>query len=550
MASDLDTVELDQIPLPPIPGPLPPTFFTDVPPGSAAIFSTLLGTRAFRPLPNPVPIHTIRSGSRNDIQDKSCYLFKTYLGIAESIVTPPTTWQDLYHYFDATDLWTEGAGFLFHVLGYIVKVNVTKLNFLENYAREWAFSNEPRLANMAPHQDMLSSLQTPDDQAWFDYGNMTSHDKEILNSILKWHREAFQAKRISPAAVNLGGLVQATVEVQRILPAVNLSGPMQVAAEAQRVQPVMNPNAPVQMVVEAQRIPYDMSADPYQHFGRPGTSPNFTVLKLSSTSRARQLINELDYKISPRVSNNLSQPMAIHWEPSGDQARAGSDPPYRNRNTSQLVGGPWGLFTENPHQVTIRNVPRIAENHYVPLDGYHKFMTNRRQSARGGRPLGSFPRQPPVPKGPVYVLDPKKSLVTLHTEAFGVEGVNYTRTSPVYASQRTQNVSFQRRNSRGRREDMQYANHTFVMSNDARFHRDGRFNPVDSGAHSMPREHFKHTARKISWPESDFNKVRSVFVTGFLVETSAEHYLENLFSECGEITNVSVFDEKFYAFIT
>jgi hypothetical protein len=254
MASDLETVELDQIPLPPIPGPLPPTFFTDIPPGSAAIFSTLLGTRPFRPLPNPVPVHAIRTGSGNDIRDKSYDLFKRYLAIAESIVTPPTTWQDLYHYFDVTDLWTEGAGFLFHVLGYIVMVNVTKLNFLESFTREWAFSNEARLTNMVPHQDMLSSLQTPDDQALFDYDNLTSYDKEILNSILKWHCEAFQSKRISP-------------------PALSLSGPVQVVVGSRRVEPAMNRNAPVQIVVEAQRIPYDMSADPYQHFGRPGTPP-------------------------------------------------------------------------------------------------------------------------------------------------------------------------------------------------------------------------------------------------------------------------------------
>jgi hypothetical protein len=281
MASDLETVELDQIPLPPIPGPLPPTFFTDIPPGSAAIFSTLLGTRPFRSLSNPVPVHAIRSGSENDIRDRSCDLFKRYLTIAESIVTPPTTWQDLYHYFDATDLWTEGAGFLFHVLGYIVRVNVTKLNFLESFASEWAFSNEVRLANMVPCQDILSSLQTPDDQAWFDYNNLTSHDKEILNSILKRHCEAFQVKRISPPAVALNGPVQATVEAQRILSTVSLGGPVQVTVEAQRVRSAINSSEPIQMVVEAQRIPYNMSADPYQHFGRPG---NLSVYYVSSTA--------------------------------------------------------------------------------------------------------------------------------------------------------------------------------------------------------------------------------------------------------------------------
>jgi hypothetical protein len=195
-------------------------------------------------------------------------------------MTPPTAWPDLYHYFDATDLWMEGAGFLFHVLGYIVKVNLTKLNFLDNFAREWAFLNEARLANMVPRQDMLSLLQTPYDHAWFDYSNMTSHDKEILNAVLYHHCEVFQAKRISAPVVGHNEPVQVAVEAQRILPAMNPGGPVQVAVEAQSVQSAIYPRAPVQVVVEAQRIPYDMPADPYRHFGIPGTpSLNFTALK-------------------------------------------------------------------------------------------------------------------------------------------------------------------------------------------------------------------------------------------------------------------------------
>lgn len=280
MNSEIEMAELDLIPLPPIPGPLPPSFFTDIPRGSPAIFSTLLGTKPFRPIPHPVPVHAIRSGSENDIRDKSCSLFKRYPTIAESIMTPPTAWPDLYHYFDATDLWMEGAGFLFHVLGYIVKVNVTKLNFLENFAREWAFLNETRLANMVPRQDMLNSLQTPDDHAWFGYGNMTSHEKEILNAVLYHHCEVFQAKRSSAPVVGQNEPVQVAVEVQKSLPAMNPGCPVQIAVETQRVQSAIHPRAPVQVVVEAQRIPYALPADPYRHFGRPGTpSPNFTAPK-------------------------------------------------------------------------------------------------------------------------------------------------------------------------------------------------------------------------------------------------------------------------------
>ncbi len=200
--------------------------------------------------------------------------------------------------------------------------------------------------------------------------------------------------------------------------------------------------------------------------------------------------------------------------------------------------------------MALSNGLSIAESHYVPPEGYYNSTNDRRQSARGGHPHGPVQRQPSLSKDPVYVLDPQKSLMSLHKEAFGVQGRNYTRTSPVYPSQRPQSINFQGRNSQDRREEMQYFNNTIIMSNDARFHHDGRFNPINGSTRSIPRENFKHAARKISWPESDFNKVRTVYINGFPTEQSSRFYLEKLFSECGEIINVSVFDEKFFAFIT
>jgi hypothetical protein len=128
----------------------------------------------------------------------------------------------------------EGAGFLFHVLGFIVKVNVARLDCIQNYVRQWTLLNEPRLANMAPQQDFLSSLQTLDDQAWFLYEILSSYEKDLLNSTIKWHYEALQAKRIASQAMCLNG--------------------------------------PEQVVIEAQRYPCYISPDPYQHFGRRGTT--------------------------------------------------------------------------------------------------------------------------------------------------------------------------------------------------------------------------------------------------------------------------------------
>lgn len=97
----LNPLVLEDVVLPPIPGPIPPLFFVDVPVDAAAVFSTNKGTRPHRPLPCPVPVHSVRRGGEEDVQSKAWYLLKTQPAIAEAILTPPTTWRDLYHYFDA-----------------------------------------------------------------------------------------------------------------------------------------------------------------------------------------------------------------------------------------------------------------------------------------------------------------------------------------------------------------------------------------------------------------------------------------------------------------
>lgn len=191
-------LKLERIPLPPIPGPLPPTFFTETPPKPLAVFSTHLSTRPFRNLPNPVPPHVIRSADHEDVSRKAWSLLRTYPEVAESIFTPPAVWPDLYHYFDAMDLWTEGAGFLFHVLGFIVRVNWTRFNCLRVYADQWAITHEMRLIDMPKLQpDLLSSIFTAEDNAWFDVGSLTPYQKNALTVVLNSHRDVLRAKHDS-----------------------------------------------------------------------------------------------------------------------------------------------------------------------------------------------------------------------------------------------------------------------------------------------------------------------------------------------------------------
>lgn len=200
------------------------------------------------------------------------------------------------------------------------------------------------------------------------------------------------------------------------------------------------------------------------------------------------------------------------------------------------------------HQVALRNVTPIAENQYVPPVGQHQYPIDRRQSIRGVRPSASFQSHPFGLKDPVYVLDPQKSQVSLHNEVVGGDDLSNVRSLPMYSSQWPPNATLLGRNSQEIRGNMQNANNSFTASNDARLHYDNKVSRLDSGAPAMPW-HAKHTARKVSWQDSDFNKGHAVYVAGFPMEDSTRDKLEELFSECGDIFHVKVLAEKSCAFI-
>src|SRR5450432_3034164 len=122
---------------------------------------------------------------------------KEHPEVAESVMIPPKAWKDLYNYFDAVDLWKEGPGFLFHVLGFIQKVNLTRFNCVQRYVRDWVSRNEERIANIPATQDLLSYLTTDEDHAWFDFDNLTMGERGAVRSALMCHRDGLQRRQES-----------------------------------------------------------------------------------------------------------------------------------------------------------------------------------------------------------------------------------------------------------------------------------------------------------------------------------------------------------------
>lgn len=262
------------------------------------------------------------------------------------------------------------------------------------------------------------------------------------------------------------------------------------------------------------------------------------------------LINGLDRNVSPSSSKTASQPMETHREPNSRRVMAGSNPYFRNRSTTQYYPGYRRPTNDSSHQVALKKAAGVTETNFVPRDSRHQLLIDQQQSVRGARPLGTFHRQHHGFKGPVYILDTQKSYVSLQNEVVGVERPNSVRSFSMYPSQPSWNANFPERNPQDVPRDTQYPSTSFGMSNHIRSHYDDRFSRPDGGIQTMSSRHSKHTSRRISWPENDFNRTNTVFVVGFPMGGTVGNWLEKLFSECGDITNVNVLHEKYCAFIT
>jgi len=81
----------------------------------------------------------------HDVQKKAASLVKKFPDLARTI-EPITEWYHLYKYFDAYDLWIEGAAFCFFVIHRIGTVNREVLHeqcgMIEEFLKDWVASHE------------------------------------------------------------------------------------------------------------------------------------------------------------------------------------------------------------------------------------------------------------------------------------------------------------------------------------------------------------------------------------------------------------------------
>ena len=133
-------------------------------PHRPAKFSTKSGTIPKRQLQHPPPPPIARSDVDADIRNKASSLRKEFPGAVRDIDKPLPTWNDLHDFFDAVDLWYEGAVFLFYVINHIANENKvlnhdlekTQLGEIRDWAKLWVEANMKRVFSIPLTQDLIS----------------------------------------------------------------------------------------------------------------------------------------------------------------------------------------------------------------------------------------------------------------------------------------------------------------------------------------------------------------------------------------------------------
>ncbi|RWA07913.1 hypothetical protein EKO27_g7197 [Xylaria grammica] len=140
-------------------GEPPVQFFTHPPLGCAAVFSTVLGTRPFRLVPNPTYERQGHYWWAAEIQ-RVCDELRRNLPDACKSIEPPETYWDLYRYFDAWDIYYRGAQNLWNVINTFVFENEYAQEVVEKEKTMQAEQHTPLFEFLAAESLTKTGMQT------------------------------------------------------------------------------------------------------------------------------------------------------------------------------------------------------------------------------------------------------------------------------------------------------------------------------------------------------------------------------------------------------
>jgi len=205
--------------------PSMPREFYNLPKDAPALISSHFGKHPKRELADPPPAPIARSDGPDDIVRKANY-FRKQFPIFSRKIRALTTWEQLYHFFDAYDLQLEGPAFLFYVINHLANENfamdrdeawlnsrelaIEKKNEMNKWAGQWVAANTERLASVPNSTEDLTTIFTPEDTN--DIDGMKSDELMVLKEALQFHFLAFKKKVDAEAAER-----QSVFEAQRML---------------------------------------------------------------------------------------------------------------------------------------------------------------------------------------------------------------------------------------------------------------------------------------------------------------------------------------------
>ncbi|KAI8952187.1 hypothetical protein F4801DRAFT_600329 [Xylaria longipes] len=155
-------------------GEPPVAFFTEIPDNSAAVFSTLFGTRPFRLVENPTRDREGHYWWAAEIQRVCDELRRNLPDVCRKIVAPRSYW-DLYKYFDAYDIYHRGAQNLWNVINTFVFENEYAQSIVENEQKMQAEEYIPLFEHLASELLRRPEIQT----------KLLTWDRERQQDILK-----------------------------------------------------------------------------------------------------------------------------------------------------------------------------------------------------------------------------------------------------------------------------------------------------------------------------------------------------------------------------
>jgi hypothetical protein len=196
-----------------VPAPMV-SFYTNIPENARCIFSINQRNPGRRRMNHVLPPRSITQWSAEQIEEKVDNIRTNYPADVKH-VRPPHSWDDLYQYFDAYDLWFMGAWNLWSVIHRLAQKTDDERKIACDWAQSWLTwdANREKLSTWTPHSDILTQMSASD---WVE-GGLAQCTNAVLDMVreelARWHHSTYYniESPVPPAAVpqQSGSAIQA-----------------------------------------------------------------------------------------------------------------------------------------------------------------------------------------------------------------------------------------------------------------------------------------------------------------------------------------------------